>query len=231
MKNYFLNRAIKIYNRLHPDITNFQQEQYVVDTLGYDKWLDGQLQKEKKILEIAERLMNTNKEDWKLLISGSEENQKEFVGTLYMITIRPYLKEHPDLTIQQFMSDVEEMLHGLKYHKLEYCIEQKGKSIEEIGTAFHIHILFNTIAKNWYKSHIITYALRSKFKYNLYTKPSAIQVDIISSLPASSQYIRGHKKGNGLDGNPKMECIPYDKIFREMHNLQDIYEYGAKDWK
>lgn len=92
----------------------------------------------------------------------------------------------------------------------EYAFEQKGETRDDMGRGFHVHIVFSTSKKNYYKSHVLRDAKRSWS----YVADNCIQVDVIKNLERARAYIRGDKNDAS-----KVAAVEVDALWRDSVNL------------
>lgn len=195
--NYCFNRVQKLYAK-------WQNE---VSIMGYgnaptfEEYYSQHELREIRLIKYAERLHSKSKED-KIKLKW------------FMITIRP---KDDMVTFETFKENVELFVSELPFVELEYCFEQKGESLIEMGRGFHTHILFSTKKLNYWQSHILRSCKVKKYGFLKYTKPNCIQVDNVICLERAKEYIRGIKN----DEDKELSCS-FDKVWRETLGLLEI---------
>lgn len=132
-----------------------------------------------------------------------------------MLTVRP-----PDGTNWvTFKRNTEEFVTKWQdgWHWYEYAFEQKGETKENMGHGFHVHLIFATSKKNYYKSHVLRDAQRAW----TYVAANCIQVDVIKNLARARQYIRGDKGDEA-----KARAVAFNEHWRARMNIPQLLAGG-----
>jgi len=131
----------------------------------------------------------------------------------YMLTIRP---PSGKVALTTFTADVHKHVQKWKNHwvSYEYVFEQKGETLETMGTGFHTHIIIETNRPNYYPSHIKKSAA-TDFPY---TNQRAIDVATLKNVVRAKEYIRGCKQA--IEKEP---AVVMDKPWRAANKLSDLY--------
>lgn len=192
--NYCYNRIQKLYAKWDKYEREWGE--------SFEDYYSRKEAEELRLIKYAERLHSSSKEG-KLKLK------------YFMITIRP---KSEDVTFETFKEDVELFVSELPYKELEYCFEQKGESLFELGKGFHVHIIFSTDKINYWQSHVLRDVKKKKYGFLKYTKPNCIQVDKILCIVRAKEYIRGIKN----DEDKELSC-EFDVIWREQLGLLDVF--------
>ena len=196
--NYCLNRVQQLYKK-------FMSDPHADD---WDSYFNERINNEVRLIKYAEKLHSLSKAD--------KTNVKWF-----MVTVRP---KYEDVSFEVFKNDVEFYVNELPFIDLEYCFEQKGESLDDIGKGFHVHIIFSTEKKNYWQSHILRDIKRNKYGFLKYTKANCIQVDNIVCLQRAQEYIRGSKN----DVSKELSCS-FDEEWRNSLGLVGVVSLTRKN--
>lgn len=149
----------------------------------------------------------------KCFLSPDSRKSKIF-GQFYWITINP----KPDIKFEDFKSKVENFCNHKCVRKCKYTFEQRGRTIDEVGQGFHVHLIADKIPT--IRPAEIKRSLKSTFKHMVGNDERHIRVQLFpnSFLPDKIEYLKGNKH------DPmKGDMLAMDKIFREKNALENIY--------
>lgn len=191
--NYWCNRVQKLYAK-------WKKEE--IDCISWDEFYKQNEKRELNLYKYAKALHSKSKEE-------------EIKTKVFMITIRP--KDNM-VAFETFKADVELFISELPFKEVEYCYEQKGESLEELGKGFHTHIVFSTDKVNYWQSHILRDAKKKKYGFLKYTKANCIQVDKVICEKRAREYIRGIKN----DEEKELSC-QFDEVWRKQLEMVTIF--------
>lgn len=161
---------------------------------------------------LKEKALNNPNADpvHKLVFSHIQSKEDKKAKMLYKsITISP-----PDnfFKKESIISILNKLFNKSWIQEYEYCIEQRGKTMEEIGKGVHVHALVK-LKGTKSKAHIIR-----ELSASLGVQKQCIDVDTAYQPEGFRNYMRGEK-----NDPQKQDAVALNPQFREMWKLKDIY--------
>jgi hypothetical protein len=141
-------------------------------------------------------------------VYGNETSKQSF-----FITIRP---DETRIGFEGFKDLVLNFIKRKMFTKYTLSFEQKGTSVETLGKGFHCHIVATMTCRS--KGEVLRNTI-STFKGC--TADNCIKV-IVASKP--QEIIDNYLKEYNSDDGHKEVTMEWDKLWRESHGLQSLYE-------
>jgi hypothetical protein len=149
----------------------------------------------------------------------------------YLVTINPKksFQNVPDM--KRLMAHLAKQLRkpnkfGKLITKGVYCFEQRGETPDTVGKGVHAHLLLNlsTLVRKSY--------IRDNLRYTLSKKFPCIDAEKINDNNILNVQIGTTQEGyenlmnyiQGIKTKDKAAKVANDKIFREIHSLQCLYD-------
>lgn len=163
-------------------------------------------------IQMMKKLIEIEKEE---LGDSTNEN----ITKSYFITIRP----KPEIEWNTFYNTIEKLIQRKKFIKCTYSYEQAGKTNDEIGKGFHVHIICTT---EW---RSVQEAVRDTFSTCQHiAERQCIDVQKIWNQTQWNQklaYIQNYESSD----DHKILTKEMDQIWREKNNLMPLYYKGSTD--
>lgn len=170
-------------------------------------------------------ILNIERNEFKEILYIAKQLHDDFsditnrvIKNWYFITIRPDSKR---ITFHEFYKLVDKFIKRKCFIEYSLSFEQKGLSIETLGTGFHVHIVANT--KHNSKGQCLRDTV-SSFKSCtadncIEVKPTREPIKIIDKYLKEYESEDGHKE----------ITKEWDKLWRQQLNLSEIYEGPLSD--
>lgn len=192
--------------------------------MGYDKYYMSLVQRRCHLLcQLGKAPVIIQNEYDRVQELQKEMSRKNNIDTYsYFVCVNP----SPTVELQDFLSVCAKSVNKIWIETYCYVIEQRGKSLDEVGKGFHYHALIT--AKDGKKYSHIVREIANTFKkttdvsnYHFFSIKPVSKEEHIRKL----RYVVGYKQDD-----EKIEKQRIDVIFREQNNLRKCYNSVDYDY-